>query len=122
MKYYRCPRCGNIAIKLNDSGVNMVCCGGEMEELIPNTTDAAEEKHIPIIDRKGEELFVIVGEVMHPMTSDHMIEWIYVETTEGGFIHYFKENDKPVAKIPNAIVKNVYSYCNLHGLWKLELK
>lgn len=122
MKFYRCKKCGNIAIKLKDSGVNMVCCNEEMEELIPNTVDAANEKHIPVVNIKDEELHIAVGEVMHPMTSEHLIEWIYIETENGGFIHYFNADSEPVITIPNVAVKNVYSYCNLHGLWKLEIK
>lgn len=121
-KFFKCKHCGNVIVKTVDSGVPVVCCGEKMEELVANTVDASKEKHVPVVTKVDEcTIKVEVGSVAHPMAPDHHISFIYVETENGGIIAHLKDkpeatfcicNDKPVA---------VYEYCNLHGLWKVEL-
>lgn len=118
--FYRCRHCGNIIIKLHDSSVPVVCCGEEMEPLKPNTVDAAVEKHIPVVEVTDNGVNVIVGSVLHPMTEEHYIEWIYVETNHSGMIHDLKPgiDAKAFFPVPEKEIKAVYAYCNLHGLWQ----
>ena len=123
-KFYKCETCGNVVVKLVDSKVPLVCCGSKMQELVPNTVDASNEKHVPQVTMLENNMIKVeVGSVAHPMTEDHHIAFIYVETENGGIRidlpHEGKPeavfctcNDKPIA---------VYEYCNLHGLWKTEL-
>lgn len=123
-KFFRCNHCGNIVGMINDAGVPVVCCGEAMEELIPNTTDAATEKHVPVVTVTGNDIAVKVGEVEHPMEEKHYIQWIYVETQQGGQKKVLKPAEKPEATFTltggdKAVA--VYEYCNLHGLWKKEL-
>ena len=83
VKFYRCNECGNIVTKLNNSGVNVVCCGAEMQELQANVNDeAATEKHVPIIEQDGQTVTIKVGSVDHPMTKEHYIQWIYILTNQ----------------------------------------
>ena len=78
-KFYRCRHCGNVIIKVVDSKVPVVCCGEKMEELIPNTVDASNEKHVPKVTfLDGCSIKVEVGSVPHPMTPEHHICFIYV--------------------------------------------
>ena len=123
MEFYRCEHYGNIVIKLTDKGVPVVCCGEPMKKLEPGATDGAFEKHVPAVTVDGSKVTVQVGEVEHPMLPEHFIQWIYLETENGGQRKALKpgdapkavfvvEDDKPVA---------VYEYCNLHGLWKKDL-
>lgn len=96
----------------------MVCCGEKMELLEPNTVDASGEKHMPVVTLLGDgKIRVEVGSVHHPMTPEHHIAFIYVETDNGGIRVDLK--DEPVADIyvGNENVVAVYEYCNLHGLW-----
>jgi superoxide reductase len=121
-KFYKCSTCGNVIVKVVDSGVPVVCCGAKMEELIPNTVDASGEKHVPVATLlDGGLLNVKVGSVAHPMEEAHHIAFIYVETERGGI--RVDLNDKPEATIYLGEEKAVavYEYCNLHGLWKTEL-
>ena len=121
-KFYRCRHCGNVIQKLVDSKVPVVCCGEKMEELIPNTVDASNEKHVPVVTfLDGCTLKVEVGSVPHPMTPEHHICFIYVETENGG--QRFDLTDSPRAKVCTCKGRPiaVYEYCNLHGLWKTEL-
>ena len=123
MKFYRCAHCGNIVAYIHDSGVRAICCGEEMKELIPNTTDAAGEKHVPVICVDGQAVTVAVGSVEHPMMDVHYIEWIMLETKQGRQRKALKPGDKPVvvfALVPGDEVVAAYEYCNLHGLWKAE--
>ena len=117
-KFYKRNKCGNVAIKVVDSGVPMVCCGEKMELLEPNTVDASGEKHMPVVTLLGDgKIRVEVGSVHHPMTPEHHIAFIYVETENGGIRVDLK--DEPVADIyvGGENVVAVYEYCNLHGLW-----
>ena len=121
-KFYKCNRCGNVVEKVVDSKVPVVCCGEQMQELIPNTVDASNEKHVPVVTRLDDNhIKVEVGRVPHPMLPEHHIAFIYVETESGGIRINLK--DKPEAVVCTCSERPiaVYEYCNLHGLWKTEL-
>ena len=124
MTIYRCKHCGNTAVLLHNSGVKMHCCGEEMGALEAGVIDAALEKHVPVIKRKDENrLKVKVGEAEHPMTPEHHIAWIMLETAHGFQFNKLEQDGKPKAKFrwhrKNPPVA-AYEYCNLHGLWKKE--
>ena len=123
MTFYRCEHCGNIIVYFHDSGVRCRCCGEEMKPLTPNTTDAAGEKHVPVVLVDGQTVTVTVGSVEHPMLEAHYIQWIVLETKNGCQRKALKPGDKPVAVFAlteNDEVVAAYEYCNLHGLWKSE--
>ena len=121
LKFYKCNKCGKIIAVLHDTPVPTMCCGEAMTELTANTTDAAQEKHVPVIIRENGEITARVGSVDHPMIPEHYIEFIAFETDNGFRIAYLKPGEEPAAKIiPGENVKAVYAYCNLHGLWKTE--
>ncbi len=123
-KFYICRHCGNLIGLINDAGVPMVCCGEKMDALVPNTTDAAGEKHLPVVAFENGVLTVNVGEVAHPMTEAHYIAWVYVETENGGQRKALKPNDAPTVSFCMGDDKPlaVYAYCNLHGLWKTDVE
>jgi len=93
-----------------------------MQEIIPNTVDAASEKHLPVISVVGNTVSIQVGSVEHPMTEQHYIQWIYIETKQGGQRKCLQPGDKPQAvfALDNDQIISAYAYCNLHGLWKTE--
>ena len=123
-KFFVCKHCGNMIGLLHDAGVPMMCCGEKMVELVPNTTDAAQEKHVPVATVEGNKVVVNIGSVDHPMAAEHWIQWVYLETDKGGHrkvlnpgekphvVFALTEDEKPVA---------AYEYCNLHGLWVAKL-
>lgn len=120
-KFYRCEICGNIITHLKDSGIRVVCCGQEMDELVAGSVDAATEKHVPIVTKDGNKVVVKVGSVDHPMTPEHYIEWICMVTKEGCEVKYLTPEDEPMAEFmlsDSDAVETVYEYCNLHSLWK----
>ena len=124
MKFYICNHCKNIIGKIQDKGVPVVCCGEKMAELVPNTTEATTEKHIPVASAEGNLITVQIGSTLHPMTEEHLIQWVYLETEEGGQRKSLKAGDKPevvFALSPSDKAKAVYAYCNLPGLWKADL-
>lgn len=120
LKFYICPTCGNVIIKLTDSKVPVVCCGAPMKELVAGTVDAAVEKHVPVVTRNaGNEITVTVGTVHHPMTPEHFIEWVVLETETGYRVEHLQPGTEPIVKFfETEKVIGVYAYCNLHGLWK----
>ncbi|MBR5818308.1 MAG: desulfoferrodoxin [Clostridia bacterium] len=122
-KFYICEKCGNTVGMINSSGVPMVCCGQKMTKLEAGVTEASREKHIPEVKVEGNEVTAIVGSVEHPMTEEHSIMWVYLETDKGGQRKCLKPGDAPVVKFALSDEKPiaVYAYCNLHGLWKKEI-
>ena len=121
-KFYKCAHCGNVVQKVVDNKVPVFCCGQKMEELVPGTVEASVEKHLPVVTDLGNGVLrVEVGSVYHPMLDEHHIAFVYVETERGGIRIDLK--DEPVCEVyvgqdrPVA----VYEYCNLHGLWKVDL-
>ena len=121
MKFYKCEICGKIVAMVKETPVDTMCCGQAMRELVPGTTDGATEKHVPVYTLEGNTVKVKIGSVEHPMTDAHHIEWIAIETENGNQRKELKPGDKPEATfalVPRDKVKNVYEYCNLHGLWK----
>lgn len=120
-KLFKCMHCGNIVEKIDDKGVPIVCCGEKMTELVPNTTEGAFEKHIPVIEVSDSVVTVKVGEVEHPMMEAHHIAFIILETNMGTQRKFLDVAGKPEAKFVLAEGEEVvaaYEYCNLHGFWK----
>ncbi|MEG1104188.1 MAG: desulfoferrodoxin family protein [Oscillospiraceae bacterium] len=122
-KFFRCKHCGNLVGLINNAGVPMTCCGEPMEELIPNTVDAAIEKHLPCVTVEGNTVTVKVGTVAHPMLQEHHIEFIYLNTENGGQRKALKVGAEPTATFTLVDDKavEVFAYCNIHGLWKITL-
>ncbi|SRR5574344_153192 len=125
-KFYRCNHCGNILSSIKDSGVVPVCCGSPMTELIPDSVDAAFEKHVPVVEVTDSVVEIYVGEVAHPMIEAHYIEWIALETNHGICIKYLQPDDEEashsfaLAEFEKPVC--AYAYCNLHGLWKKSIR
>ena len=122
MKFLRCEVCGKIVAMVNDcSSCPTKCCGEAMKEIVPNTSDGAHEKHVPVIKVEGNKVVVEVGSVAHPMIEAHYIEWIALETNKGNQRKKLKPGDAPKAEfalLDGEKVVAAYAYCNLHSLFK----
>jgi len=109
---------------IHSSGVKVKCCGEDMVELVPNTSDGAKEKHVPVVEVSGDKVTVKVGSVSHPMEAEHYIMWVYIQTEQGGQRKNLNPGDKPEATFALADGDKVvaaFAYCNKHGLWKAEV-
>jgi len=127
-KFCRCKHCGNIVDFIMSSGVPVICCGEPMEELVPNQ-DGEPEKHMPFGKKEGDRIEVLVGHGEHPMTAEHIIEWIALETENGvqrKYLNHEYVSTSDKSKASFCIIESkpvaVYAYCNLHGLWKDEME
>ena len=123
-RFFRCKHCGNIIGMIENAGVPIICCGEKMEELIANTVEASTEKHVPVVTIEGNTVTVEVGSVAHPMEERHYIQWIYLQTKQGGQRKCLEPGDTPKAVF--ALVDDepvaVFEYCNIHGLWKTVIE
>lgn len=120
-KFYECPSCKAIFSLLDHKKVP--CSELSLQELKPGAAAAEREKHIPVIKTEGTHVTVMVGETEHPMTEEHHIEWIAIETETGMQIKYLTPGGKPHAEFfltQHEKLVAAYGYCNLHGLWKKE--
>lgn len=124
-KFFVCEVCGNLVGMIHSSGVPLMCCGKKMTELKANTSDGASEKHVPVVKLEGNQVTVTVGDVLHPMSDEHHIAWIYLRTEHGGQRHELSHDEAPEAVFSLANGEKAiaaYAYCNLHGLWEAEVK
>ena len=125
VKIFKCMHCGNIIEMVEDKGVPVVCCGEKMTELVPGTSDGAAEKHVPVVTVSGNKVTVNVGSDAHPMTDEHLISWIILETENSCQRKHLSSADAPEASFmlaDGAKAIAAYEYCNLHGLWKADIK
>ena len=123
-KFLICEHCGNMVAMVKDKGVPVMCCGQKMTELVPGTTDAAVEKHVPEYSVDGSKVNVKVGSVEHPMQPEHYIEWVSLQTKQGNQRKALAPGEKPevcFSLCEGDEVVAVYAYCNLHGLWKVDI-
>lgn len=117
---YRCEVCGNMVEVLREGAGELACCGKPMKRLTENTTDAAKEKHVPVIERTAQGVNVTVGSVAHPMEEKHYIEWIELLADGRVLREYLKPGMAPTALFAGVAAQSLVAreHCNLHGLWK----
>lgn len=121
MKLYKCAVCGQIVAIVENTGVPLACCGEDMRELVAGSVDASLEKHVPVISVDGNHVTVCVGSDPHPMTDEHYIGWIALQTKCGEQRKELHADEEPKACFclcDGDEVVAAYAYCNLHGLWK----
>jgi len=114
----------SIIMLITGGGADISAGGKPMNFLTANTTDAAQEKHVPQVTVDGKKISVKVGSVEHPMTDAHLIQWIYLQTKRGGQYVHLSAKDKPEAEFIVADGDEpiaAYEFCNLHGLWKADI-
>ena len=121
VQFFICNHCGNIIAMIKDQGVPIKCCGENMQEITAGSSEGAQEKHIPVYHIDGETVTVSVGEVAHPMTPEHYIDWVCLETEDGFQLKKLNQGMSPhisfsITKGDNIIA--VYAFCNQHSLWK----
>jgi superoxide reductase len=119
LEIYKCEVCGNIVDVIHEGKGSLVCCGQPMKLFVENTTDAAKEKHVPVVEKIDSGFMVKIGSVVHPMEEKHYIEWIEVIADGKAYRQFLKAGEAPEAVFKiNADKITAREYCNLHGLWK----
>ena len=123
VKYYYCDTCGNLFEAINDSRNVPVCCGKTMRLLIPGITDGAIEAHVPIIEIEHDKVTITIGSRPHPMTPEHHINWISLQTNQGVYRRIISPNEPATTCFllrEGEKVIAAFAYCNLHELWMAE--
>jgi len=119
LQVYKCEVCGNIVQVLHTGKGKLLCCGKPMKLMEENTSDAAKEKHVPVVEKTEGGFRVKVGSAEHPMEEKHYIEWIELIAEGESFIKFLNPGQKPEAEFPIEAEKvTARAYCNIHGLWK----
>ena len=119
LQVYQCEICGNIVEVVHTGAGKLVCCGQPMTLLAENTTDAAQEKHVPVVEQTEGGVKVKVGSVDHPMETAHYIEWIEAIVEGKAFLQFLRPGEAPEATFPlGGDQVEIRAFCNLHGLWK----
>ena len=116
---YKCALCGNIVEVLHVGAGELVCCGQGMDLLAENSVDAAQEKHVPVIEKVANGYQVTVGSAPHPMEEKHYIEFIELIADGKVYRQDLNPGDAPEAFFcVDATEVTAREFCNLHGLWK----
>ncbi len=119
MQIYKCEICGNIVEMIHPGKGQLVCCNQPMILYKENSTDAAVEKHVPVIEKTSDGYKVSVGNIAHPMEEEHYIEWIEIIAGELSSRKFLKPGDAPGAVFCiDAADVIARAYCNIHGLWR----
>lgn len=121
-KIKKCTKCGAIVKVIEDckcEECKIQCCGEQMKELIPNSVDAAIEKHVPTYEVKDGMLYIKVN---HVMEDEHFIEWITVVAENEEKTSYFAPGEEATVTYKYQPGTTIYAYCNKHGLWKVDVK
>lgn len=122
MKFFKCNNNG-LVIPITNCYTSAESLEGA-QEITPNTVEASVEKHMPVVSISGSKVTVNVGSASHPMTEEHSITTVVLETQNGGQYKFLSHNGEPVAHFEVASGDQpvaVYAYCNLHGLWKADI-
>ena len=118
----KCKSCGATVRVIEDCNCDncgILCCGEAMEVLVPNSVDAAVEKHVPTFEKVEDEIFVKVN---HVMEKEHFIEWIsLVADNKEYFVKLYPEQNAE-CRFPYITGSVLYAYCNKHGLWKKDVE
>ena len=115
---YKCELCGNIVEMLHGGPGALTCCNQKMVLQTENTVDAAQEKHVPVIEIGADSITVKVGSVAHPMADEHYIEWIELIADGKFYRQNLQPGSAPQATFPLIAQKvTAREYCNLHGHW-----
>jgi superoxide reductase len=122
LQVFWCETCGIVVSTVKGGGGVLSCCGKPMKLMVDNTTEAATEKHIPVAEKVDGGVKVTVGSVQHPMQDDHWIEWIELRTADKSYRQFLAPGDTPEVffAVTEGVI-SVHAYCNLHGLWKVNL-
>lgn len=119
---YRCAVCGNVVEVVRSGAGTLVCCGQEMILESVHSQDEGQEKHLPVIEKNGSQVTVKIGSIPHPMTPEHFLEWVEIQTSAGCYRQILTPTSQPQAvfTIPEAEQTGLVArvYCNLHGLWQ----
>ena len=119
LQVYQCQVCGNMVEVIHAAAGKLVCCGQPMTLLTENTTDAAQEKHVPVLEQIEGGVKVKVGSVPHPMQDEHWIEWVELIADGKAYRQFLDPGDVPEACFPvTGAQMTAREFCNLHGLWK----
>ena len=119
LEVYKCEVCGNIVEVIHGGAGELVCCGQPMVKLTENTTDAAKEKHVPVVEKIDGGYKISVGSTLHPMADDHYIEWIELLADGKAYRQFLSPGDEPIATFTvEAATVSAREFCNKHGLWK----
>lgn len=122
--FYQCEQCKIVMEVLTGQEENFQCGQVPMKKIEANTSEGAAEKHLPVVKQNGQEIVVEVGSVFHPMSAEHSIEWVYLQTEKGAQRVFLKPEEEPVARFCVASGDKAvaaYAFCNLHGFWKTEI-
>ena len=118
----KCQSCGALVKVINDctcENCGIKCCGEEMKLLVPNSVDAAVEKHVPTYEKVEDEIFVKVN---HVMEKEHFIEWVCLVADNREYMVKFYPEQNAECRFPYVSGSTLYAYCNKHGLWKKDVE
>ena len=118
-RLFKCNKCGTVLFSMDSEPFVATCCGEDLVEQIPNSVDASFEKHLPTYTKEDGK---IIAKVNHVMEEEHYIEWIMALSDKKEDVRYLEPGMEAVVEFELENIKELYAYCNKHGLWKTEIE
>ena len=117
----KCTSCGATVKIIEDCNCDGcgIKCYKPMEVMVPNSVDAAVEKHVPTYEKIDDEIVVRVN---HVMEKEHYIEWISLIKENKEYTVNLYPEQSAECRFPYIKGATLYAYCNKHGLWKAEVE
>ena len=110
MKFYVCPICGNVITAVGEAVVS--CCGIVLPAL--EAEKEADEAHELNIEMVEDEYYV---SLKHPMSKEHYISFIMATAGDRTELVKLYPEGGAEARFKVRLTKNIYYYCNRHGLY-----
>lgn len=111
--FYTCPICGNV---IHAAGEAVICCCGL--SLPPLEPEEADAEHLMTVNMLEDELYVTLE---HPMTKEHYIAFMAAVSDQGVQLVRLYPQQGAEAYFRRSRVRELYAYCNRHGLFRLRL-
>lgn len=121
MKFYQCKNCNSVLVRIKEKD-NIMCCNNEISEMPLNSLEASHDKHLPVVSFSNNLMNICIGSDTHPMENNHLIEWVFIEYSNGGEFVYLNDDPCVTINVLGRVTKRVYAYCNLHGLFVKEIE
>ena len=118
---YKCNICGNVVEIIKGGAGELVCCNEPMKLITVKNEETMAEKHKPVISSQNENIKICVGEVLHPMTKEHHIDFIEAISLDGKYLYrkYLDTEEQPIMEFFCKTDKmKARELCNIHGLFE----
>ena len=114
IRLHVCPICGNVIQSTGEAVIS--CCGIVLPAL---EAEAGDEAHPLMIEKTEDEYYVTIA---HEMSKAHYISFILAVRDDGCEMKKLYPEGNAEARFRISRTKELYYYCNRHGLFRAPVR